>query len=76
MAKTLEQLQTDAKQAADALARAQAALDAEAKAAAEPRAPEVVLTDLLEQIAMRLGNRPELRVLIAEYKGATKQATT
>lgn len=76
MPKTLEQLKAEAATAANALAAAQKQADAEAAAAAAPRTPDVILADLLEQLVMQLGNKLKLRVLIAEFKGATKQTVT
>ncbi len=62
-----------------ALARARAqvaeAQAADARAAAQvhdPRAAEVVLKDILDYIAMRLGNRGDLRALLEEYFNAVK----
>lgn len=61
------------------LARARAqvaeAQAADARAAAQvhdPRAAEVVLKDILDYIAMRLGNRGDLRALLEEYFNAVK----
>lgn len=49
------------------LEAAQSAHDEAERKAAGPRAPVVVLADLLDKIVMRLGNRPELRALVAEF---------
>ena len=76
MAQSIEQLQAAAKAADAALAKAQAEADALAKAKATPRTPEAVLSDIIANIAGHLGNRPDLRVLQAEYKAATKQSTS
>jgi hypothetical protein len=48
------------------LEAAQAADDAAKAAAAGPRAPSAIVTDLLTRIVDRLGNRPELAALIKE----------
>lgn len=76
MAPTSEEL---LKQSADLQRQAlqqQASEDALAKVKAAPRSAEVVLAALFEAIAMRLGNRPDLKLLIAEFKAATKQPDT
>ena len=76
MAQTLQQLQDAAKAANAAVVKAQADAAAEAKAKDTPRAPEVVLSDILANIAGRIGNRPDLRLLLTEFKAATKQTAT
>jgi len=76
MATDVETAAAAVAQANRVLAAAQAAAAAEAKAIATPRAPEVIITDLFEQIALRVGNRPQFRLLIAEYRAATKQTAT
>jgi hypothetical protein len=70
MPKTLAELQADAKLATDTLAAAQKVADAEAKAKVTPRSPDLILLDLFTQIVMRLGNRPDLRLLITELTAA------
>ena len=74
MAQTFEQLQQAAKLANAQLAAAQAAAAAELKAKTQPRTPNVILTDIFTNIASRLGNRPDLRLLITEFKAATAPA--
>ena len=64
MAQTFEQLQQAAKLANAQLAAAQAAAAAELKAKTHPRTPNMILPDILTNIASRLGNRPDLRLLI------------
>ncbi len=76
MAQTLEQLKAAAVLANAQVAAAEKAAAAAAAAAATPRDPEVVLADIFTNIAGRLGNRPDLRALIAEFKAATKPATS
>jgi hypothetical protein len=56
------------------LEAAQAAHDEAEKKAAGPREPETVVTDLLERIVMRLGNRPELRALLTELEQSANLA--
>jgi septal ring factor EnvC (AmiA/AmiB activator) len=73
MDQTVEQLQAEADAAQRRLEAAKTADAALQKAKETPRAPDVVLADLLEAFAMRLGNRPELKLLITEYKASTKQ---
>lgn len=53
------------------LATAEAAAAALAPAATGPRAPEVIIIDLFDALAMRVGNRPQVRALIDELKAAT-----
>lgn len=60
------------KRAQDQLAAAEASVAAAEHQVIEPRSPEVVIGLFMDQVAMRLGNRPELRQLIAEFKNATK----
>jgi len=67
---TVAELQAEADKAQRNLKAAQDAAAAEAKVKAEPRAPQVVISDLLEAIVMRLGNRPELKLLLTELKAA------
>jgi hypothetical protein len=56
------------------LADAQAALEAAqaehdaAQESAPPRAPGVVLADLLDELAMRTGHHPHFVKLVAEFK--------
>ena len=57
--------------AKQALADAQAEHDAATKEPAPPRTPDVVLHDILDEINMRLGNRPSMRALLAEFKAGT-----
>ena len=73
MAPSVADLKKASDAAASALAKAEADEAALEKARSSPRTPEVVLTDLLVLFAMRLGNRKDLQLLIAEYKAATKQ---
>lgn len=53
------------------LAAAEAAHQDATTAAAGPRKPEVILTDLLDRLVLRLGNRPELRALVTELQKAS-----
>jgi len=71
MAPTTEETAATLQSAAAAHAQAQAAHDAAVTASAGTRATELVLSDLLNGIVMRLGNRPDLRALAAEFKAAT-----
>jgi len=73
MPPSVQELQKQADLLQAQLKKAQADEAELEKVRSTPRAPEVVLTNLLEAIAMRLGNRPELKLLLAEYKAATKQ---
>ena len=68
MPQTLDQLKAAAKAAQLAADKAQQEADAEANAVANPRNPDVVLGDILDEIGMRLGNRPRYKALVAEFK--------
>jgi len=76
MAASVEQAAAAVAQAQRVLDAAKAAAAAETKATTTPRAPEVILADLFDQIALRIGNRPQFKLLIAEYRAATKQIAT
>jgi len=67
---TVAELQAAADKAQRDLEAAKKAAETEAKVKAEPRAPEVVISDLLGAIVMRLGNRPDLQLLLTELKAA------
>lgn len=73
-AANIVKLQAVADSSAKALAVAQADAAALAKAQATPRVPDVVITDLLELIVMRLGNRKDMQLLLVELKTATEHA--
>jgi hypothetical protein len=68
----VERLQAAADKAQRDLLTAQADAAALAKAKATPRAPDVVITDLLALIVMRLGNRKDLQLLLAELRATTE----
>lgn len=70
---TVEQLQAQADAAQRKLDAAKAAAAATAKAQATPRTPDVIMVDFMSLVAMRLGNRPDLKLLITELKAATHQ---
>lgn len=70
----LVKLKADADAAARKLATAEADAAALAKAKESPRTPDVVITDLLTLIVMRLGNRKDLQLLLAELKATTEPA--
>jgi hypothetical protein len=61
----------DLEKAKQQLEAAQSAHDAATAAAEGPRSPDAIIAEWLELVTMRLGNRPELRALIAELKDAT-----
>jgi len=69
---TVEQLQAAADKAQRDLETAKADAAALAKAKETPRPPDVVITDLLTEIVMRLGNRKDLQLLLAELKATTE----
>ena len=58
------------------LADAQAAHDKATAESAGPRAPDVIITDLLEAIVMHGGNHPHQRALLSEFKAATERPAT
>lgn len=62
------------KAAADASAKALAAAEADAaaleKAKDTPRTEGVVLIDFMKLVAMRLGNRKDLQLLVTEFEAA------
>jgi hypothetical protein len=68
MAPTTEETNAAVEAAKKQLADAEAAHAAATAESAEPRAPGVVVTDLLERIVDRMGNRPELEKLVKELK--------
>lgn len=53
---------------------AKAASDAAAELAKHPRAPEVIVIDILHAIGDRLGNHPRLEKLLAELDAAVVRA--
>lgn len=67
---TIEELQKAADASAKALEQAKADEAALEKAKNTPRTPDVVLADFLKLVAMRLGNRKDLQLLIAEFEAA------
>lgn len=69
---TVEQLQAAADKAQRDLDAAKLEAAKEAKVKAEPRPPDVVITDLLSLIVMRLGNRKDLQLLLTELKATTE----
>lgn len=69
---TVEQLQAAADKAQRDLDTAKADAAALAKAKDTPRTPDVVITELLSLIVMRLGNRKDLQLLLAELKATTE----
>lgn len=50
------------------LAQAEAAHEAALTEAEANKTPEEIITDLFEAIVMRLGNRPEMRAMVAALK--------
>jgi hypothetical protein len=64
--------ETAAKLAAakDSLDQAQAAHDQAELESAGPRDPRMIVFDLFAAIVMRLGNRPELELLVQELEGS------
>jgi len=55
---------------------AKAAHDAAVAASAGPRAPDVIIFDLLEAIVMHGGNHPKQRALLKELKAVTAAPAT
>jgi hypothetical protein len=71
MAPTTEETSAKLDAAKASLAEAQAAHDAAEKEAQGPRAPAVIIDELLTSIVAHFGNRPEMEKLLKELKAAT-----